>query len=128
MDLKRQRSDEEESLLKKPRLTNDTVKIGEFSISEKTVVIVVEGGLVQDVLGLPEGFTYVVQDMDVEGEEGPEEPEEPDPSMIIVVEGGGVQDILNLPMDTITRYKIWMLRAKKNQKNQKNRTHRYDYR
>jgi len=33
----------------------------------KTILIVVEGGIIQDVLGIPEGVQVVVCDYDVEG-------------------------------------------------------------
>jgi hypothetical protein len=34
-----------------------------------TITIVVEGGVVQDVEGLPDGWTYLIEDNDINGRE-----------------------------------------------------------
>jgi len=39
-------------------------------MSERTIVITVEGGIVQDVDGLPDGYSYEVRDYDIEGASG----------------------------------------------------------
>ena len=64
--------------------------------------IIVEGGCVIDVVGLPNDWDYVIEDWDVKGIDEtwkPVQVESNEKTIKIVVEGGCVADVQNIPGD-----------------------------